>query len=243
VDGRLSPDMKHTPPPLQTSLIPRHELDSVVANVELTMISIVQGVALYFLADNARPLFVELRLSALPYVVSGLLIIFTVWSRSVIHAFTVIRWPLELGHNFFYIGVTLVETALFSQSNAPARWYPLSVVLGLIFWIMFYYEQRMYRLRLGDSAGPQGTQLLAVLEKDHRLSMTTLVPLNLAIWIGFAVLVWRAPDVFVEKGFHVVLGTLQALGLLVYLALVWRFYHGISNLILAARAESEPLRP
>lgn len=43
----------------------------MVANVELTLMSIVQGVALYFLTDSARASIAELRLSSLPYVVSG----------------------------------------------------------------------------------------------------------------------------------------------------------------------------
>lgn len=225
-----------SPPP---SLRPRHELDSAVANLELTIISIVQGVALYFLADSARPLFVELRFSALPYLASGLLIIFTVWTRSAIHSFTVIRWPLELGHNFCYIGVTLVEAALFSQCGSPRNWYPLSVLLGAVFWFMFVYERRMYRVRMGDSAGPVGAELLRILERDHRLSMVVLVPISLALWIASAALVWKYPGVFLDGGWHVALGAAQALGLLGYLAFVWRFYRGIADSILAARTEWE----
>jgi len=32
----------------------RRELDSTVINIELTLVSIIQGVALFFLTDNAR---------------------------------------------------------------------------------------------------------------------------------------------------------------------------------------------
>jgi hypothetical protein len=209
----------------------------MVANIELTLISIVQGVALYFLADGTRPILCELRWSALPYVASGLLIILTVWSRSAIHAFTVIRWPLELGHNFAYVVVTLFEAALFTQLGAPRRWYPMSALLGAVFWMMFVYERRMYRLRMRDSAGPQGAVLLDTLARDHQLSLRALVPTSLALWVGFTVLVLRYPAVFLDRGWHVALGWLQALGLLGYLAYVWRFYHGIAERVLAARTE------
>ena len=37
----------------------RRELDSVVINIELTLVSIIQGVALFFLTDNARALSVD----------------------------------------------------------------------------------------------------------------------------------------------------------------------------------------
>ena len=40
----------------------RRELDSVVINVELTLASIIQGVALFFLTDNARAVFTHATL-------------------------------------------------------------------------------------------------------------------------------------------------------------------------------------
>ena len=77
----------------------RNELDAMVVNVELTLSSIVQGVALSFLADSARTVLTAGMASAWPYVITGLLIILLFWSRSLIHTLTLIRWPLEFGHN------------------------------------------------------------------------------------------------------------------------------------------------
>ena len=220
-------------------LRPRNELDAMVANIELTLISIVQGVALYFLTDSARVSIAEFRWASLPYVLSGAALILTVWTRSLIHALTVIRWPLELGHNFFYIIVTLFEATLFTQLSTPARWYPMSVLLGLLFWTMFVYERRLYRMRRHDSAGPHGAALLEVLERDHELSLRMLIPLSALSWVIYAGLLARYPETFLNHGWHVALASLQALGILGYLALVWRFYRGITAKILAARAEWE----
>ena len=90
----------------------RRELDSIVINIELTLVSIIQGVALFFLTDNARTL-ISLRDSgAFLYIVAGLCVIFIFWSRSVIHTLALIRWPLEFGHNFFYIACALGEAIL-----------------------------------------------------------------------------------------------------------------------------------
>ena len=81
----------------------------MVVEIELTLCSIIQGVALYFLVDNARQVVSAHQSAAWPYVATGLLIILLFWSRSLIHTLTLIRWPLEFVHNFFYIACTLLE--------------------------------------------------------------------------------------------------------------------------------------
>lgn len=226
------------------ALRPRHELDAMVANIELTLISIVQGVALYFLTDSARPIFVQGHVAAIPNLLSGVLIILLVWTRTVLHAFTVIRWPLELGHNFCYVLLTLFEALLFTQLDAPAHWYALSALFALVVLLMTAYELRMYAVRRGDSAGPAGVVLLDILERDHLVSLRVISPALLLAWGGAALAVWRFPGVFLEGGWHVALGVAQALGLLAYLGFVWRFFRGLAGHILAARREwDEEERP
>jgi len=91
----------------------RRELDAMVVEIELTLTSIVQGVALYFLIENARNVLSIQQSVFWPYVAVGLLVILIFWSRSVVHTLTLIRWPLEFGHNFFYIACALGESLLF----------------------------------------------------------------------------------------------------------------------------------
>lgn len=222
------------PPPRQA-----HELDGVVANIELTVISIVQGMALSFLVEGGRALFVEGHLSALPYVVSGLFVAFSMWGRAVLHAFTVIRWPLELGHNFIYFVAALCEAALFSQAGHPARWYPIGLVMVLLFWGMFLYERRMYDLRRGDGTGPEGAALLDVLAAEHEFNIRRLMPALLVVWGGFTALVAALPTVFIARGWHVALAVLQTVGLFGYLRHVLRFYASVTGRIAAARVEWE----
>ena len=97
----------------------REELDAVVVNIELTLVSIIQGVALFFLTDNARTLISMRHSGTFLYIVAGLCVIFIFWSRSVIHTLALIRWPLEFGHNFFYITCALGEAILFSRLDNP----------------------------------------------------------------------------------------------------------------------------
>lgn len=236
-DDARAPDADPAAPtPSDRSL---HELDGMVVNIELTVISIVQGMALSFLVEGARALFVEGRPSSLPYLLSGLLVAFSLWARAVVHAFTVVRWPLELGHNFAYFLAALCEAALFTQAGNPQRWYAICVVMVLLFWAMFVYERRMYRLRRGDGGGPQALALIDTLEAEHEHNIRVFMPALLVTWGGFAALAYGRPDVFFEGGWHVALGALQTLGLLGYLAHVIRFYLRVTGPIVAARAEWE----
>src|SRR5262245_29323440 len=107
-------DMKSPP-------IRRAELDSVITNVELTLASIVQGLALQFLAVNTADLLSWSKAFAWPYAVAALLIILLFWSRALIHTLTLIRWPLEFVHNFFYFGCAMIEVLAFMQLSNPFR--------------------------------------------------------------------------------------------------------------------------
>ena len=115
----------------------RRELDSVVINIELTLASIIQGVALFFLTDNARAIITMRHWGSFLYVAAGLCVIFIFWSRSIIHTLTLIRWPMEFGHNFFYIGCALGEAILFSRLDNPLAWFQLSATYAAAVWLLF----------------------------------------------------------------------------------------------------------
>ena len=139
----------------------RRELDSVVINIELTLVSIIQGVALFFLTDNARVLISLWHWEAFLYVVAALCVIFIFWSRSVIHTLTLIGWPLEFGHNFFYIGCALGEALLFSRLDNPLAWFQLSAAYACIVWLLFIYDMRLIHARLAESRADSQRALYA----------------------------------------------------------------------------------
>src|SRR5260370_29427091 len=95
----------------------------MVVEIELTLVSIIQGVALPVLIENAHATLAEPKFFFWPYVIAGLLVIFVFWSRAVLHIITVIRWPLEFGHNFLYIACALVEAVFFSPPGQPLCWF------------------------------------------------------------------------------------------------------------------------
>jgi hypothetical protein len=211
----------------------RHELDGVVANVELTLISIVQGVALSYLGEAARPALTEPRPALVPYVVCGLTVVFMAWSRTVLHALTVIRWPLELGHNFLYLASALFEVVLFTELANPGRWVALAAAYLTLVWITFLYDLRL----LDGSGGPAAARLAEVLRRDQLLHVRAIIPLAIAACAACAFAVHRWPALFVDRGWHVALAIGQAAGFAGYLAFTVRFYRGVSDLVVAARAE------
>src|SRR3954471_2736840 len=132
----------------------------MVVEIELTLISIIQGVALTFLIERARDVVSFHNAVYWPYVLAGLLGIFVFWSRSVLHIITVIRWPLEFGHNFLYITCALVEAILFTKLTDPQSWFAFGALFGAVGWTLFAYDLRLIRAREVDSAGPASNQLI-----------------------------------------------------------------------------------
>src|SRR5438046_1564884 len=131
----------------------RAELDTTVVNIELTLASIIQGVALYFLAENACTILSERNWSAGIYAAAGLFVIFVFWSRSIIHNLTLIKWLLEFGHNFFYIACALGEAMLFTCLSRPLDWFCLSTIYAGVVWLLFVYDMRLIQARLNESHG------------------------------------------------------------------------------------------
>jgi hypothetical protein len=213
------------------------ELDSLVVNIELTLISIIQAVALTFLVEHSFDVLVGLQLSLWPYVVTGLLIILAFWSRSLIHTLTVIRWPLDLGHNFMYIACTLVEGVTFTQLTNTLHWYALNALFGLMILALLAFDLRMIRHRISDSAGPMASKLYAIVEREQFLNIRFFMPATVVfnLLAMMAAWVWAAP--FIEENGHVIIGLVQLALALGYLIYVMRFFVRIAPLIAKTRQE------
>src|SRR5207244_2547254 len=158
--------------------------------------------------------------SAWPYVATGLLIILLFWSRSLIHTLTLIRWPLEFVHNFFYIACALVEALAFTRLADPFMWFVMTALFAVIVWALFVYDLRIVDLRGKDSAGPVGSRLYAMVGADQRLNITIIIPAIFVFNAGSAIAIHAKPEFFLQQHGHLMLIALQAIGLLLYLAYV-----------------------
>ena len=225
------------PVPIKEQSFTIKELDSLVMTVELTLVSIVQGVALAVLAQAAVPALVNLDAALWPYVASGLIIIMLFWSRSVLHTLTVIRWPLEFLHNFLYMASTLVEAVVFTQLAAPLNWFALGVAYGFFIWFLFAADLRLIRRRLDEYNLPGALALLTAVEREQILNVRYLMPAAVLFNALAALAIHRAPQFFVGRQGHVILGGLQLAVAAAYLAYSVRFYKKLLPLIVAAQYE------
>lgn len=215
----------------------RFELDSMIADIELTLVSIIQGVALAVLIENARQVVAKFEFAAWPYVIAGLLIIFVFWSRAVLHIITVIRWPLEFGHNFLYIACALVEAISFSQLARPARWFAFGAAFIAAGWMLFAYDLRLIRARMDDSTGDASRHLYALVARDQWFNLGLLLPAIFLINVACAMSIQRWPQFFVSRNGHIWLVVMQLGAFAGYLLYVTKFYARLAPFIVQARAE------
>lgn len=218
-------------PPSQS----RRELDSTVVNIELTLTSIIQGVALFFLTDNARAVMSARNWTGFLYVAAGLCVIFIFWSRSVIHTLTLIKWPLEFGHNFFYIACALGEAILFTHLNRPLAWFQLSAVYAGVVWLLFIYDMRLIRARMAEVHQDADRALYARARADQLLNIWVLVPLLFLLNLGCAFAILTSPDFFIARAGHTWLIGAQLISFIGYLIYVALFFRRIAPLVLRSR--------
>jgi hypothetical protein len=213
----------------------RRDLDSVVINIELTLVSIIQGVALFFLTDNARGLLLTQHASACLYVAAGLCVIFIFWSRSVIHTLTLIRWPLEFGHNFFYIACALGEAILFSRLDNPLAWFQLSAAYAGVVWLLFVYDMRLIHARIAESHADSERALYSSARSDQLLNIRLLAPLLIALNLASTFALWRWPHFFIARAGHIWLISIQLVSFIGYLFYTSRYFSAIAPLVLRSR--------
>jgi hypothetical protein len=203
----------------------RRELDANIVNIELTLASIIQGVALYFLTENARTALSLNNWPALLYLSAGLCVICIFWSRSIIHT-------LEFGHNFLYIACALGEAILFTRLEHPLAWFRLSTAYAAFVWLLFVYDLRLIQARLRETTTEAARSLYQRTWEDQMLNIRLLMPSLFFFNLACALAISYWPDYFLERSGHVWLIGVQFLSFLVYLVYVTRFYHRIAPLIL-----------
>jgi len=213
----------------------RKELDSLVLSIELTLISIIQGVALYFLTENSRGILVELKYQYWPYALTGLLTLLLFWSRSILHALTVIRWPLEFGHNFLYISATLVEAVAFTQVGNPQSWFVCNAGLSVMIWILFCWDLRLVR-RPPDEGGGRG-EAEEMVYREQMQNIRILMPMTFFFNVLCAYFIYHWPDFFIAQRGHLILICGQMVAALIYLLHSLGFYRKLTPYLTREREE------
>lgn len=194
--------------PHGTQLLPsdvRARLDDIVIGIELTLISLIQGIVLFVLADYAREPIINLQFQYWPYIAVSLVAILIFWSRSLIHTLSFIGWPLELGHNFIYFALTLIEGIMFTQVAQPIAFYALGAAYFLGAAILYWYDERVMHRHLADARTPAARALYVDIIRDQRVNVRLWMPLGVLFSALAAFAVWRWPQFFIDDHWHVAL--------------------------------------
>jgi hypothetical protein len=173
-------------PRLESLIGDRPRLDSLIINIELTLTSIIQGVALSFLCENATVALSHGRIQDLLYVANGLLLILLFWSRSTGHTLTLIRWPLDFTHNFFYFGAAFLEAVAFGQIGNAVAWYGTLTCFSVVVWLLFILDLRLISRRTKGVSDNRLDQLMVLVRKDQNLNILWLMPALVAFHGGAA---------------------------------------------------------
>jgi len=155
----------------------------------------------------------------------------------VLHILTVIRWPLEFGHNFLYIACALVEAFSFAQLGNPGRWFAFVAAFLAVGWLLFAYDLRLIRMRVRDRTGDISDRLYALVTRDQWLNLGLLLPAFFLVNLACSVAIHLRPEFFLARDGHIWLIVLQLIAFGGYLSYVVIFYTKLAPLIAPARAE------
>ncbi len=225
------------PPPAEESEIPRTDLlsrrdfDTLVINIELTLVSIIQGVALYFLTDNSREALSHLQIDRWIYIGNGLLIIFVFWCRAVEHTLTLVRWPLHFGRNFLYISCAMVQAISFTQLADPLRWFAFDALFALLVWLLFVVDLQLVNRRASEAVGQAATELYRLIRRDQFRNILWLVPALFVFNLAAALFIAEQPQLALAQRGHLYFAAAQTVSLIVYLVYSLRFSGQLATLI------------
>jgi hypothetical protein len=203
----------------------KNQLNNMVIGIELTLISIIQGLALGVLAASAVQPLIHGQVEYWPYIATGLLVILIFWSRSLIHTLSFIGWPLEFGHTFIYFAATLIEAVALTQVTAPENWFALNTLYSAFNWFLYGYDLRVIRRHAPDFQTADEQKLYADIVADQLLNLRFTMPSATLFHLFGWWLIRSQPGLMLAGGWHTALGIASALVGVVYLSDGVRILH------------------
>ena len=147
------------------------DLEGQATGIELTLASVLQGIAMAILIPRVADLIVGGEVAKLPYIPASLLLIFIVWVAFVMHSLSFITWPFDLTHNLLYFLVVTAETVLLTFLDQPAPWFLALAGFGIVAGVNHWYNLRLLRRYERRYAGPAGQALYVHIAAEQRSSL------------------------------------------------------------------------
>lgn len=188
----------------------RHPLDGLVETIEFTLISVIQGVALYFFINDAKDIILRLEYEYWVYVAVSFVLLNLFWSQALVHVMSFISWPFEFIHTFLYFLIVSMEVLLFENMADPAGWFFWNMFFFIAAGLLYYadlvlLQSKKPRFETSES----GRAFYGSLLRQQRIGLYGLVPAGILI----SYLAWRALSsdraIIIGAHGHLVLGILQ----------------------------------
>lgn len=190
----------------------KDRLDQMTLDIEFLLISVVQAVALGFLASEAGSLVQDLKYEYWIYVVSAFLFILVFWSGAIIHSISFVKWPLDLYHNFLYFLAGLVEVMAFSQMDHPLRWFIFVLGFFIVSGAVYIVDFNLIRRHQSDFEESTKKKILyRHIVTRHIFELKYLVPGGIVFSLVAIFLIYMFPQTFIINKLHVLLGILQVM--------------------------------
>ncbi len=187
------------------------KLDEIALNIELVLISIVEGVALMALGENAvHALSGSNPLPLIPYELAGLCIILVFWSQAISHAVSFIRWPLRAEHMFLYFVAAFLQILAYGSLENLPLWFLFWTLFSILTIVIYIIDLRIIRHSSAHMAElPNGTAFVHTVEKRHRFEMKRLVPTAVIFNAVALYLTSVHPEMFSSGASVAILGSIQ----------------------------------
>jgi len=172
---------------------PNPELESLATGVELTLASVLQGIALAILVPKIVELITNGEVAKLPYIPASLLLMFMVWVMFIVHAISFITWPFDPLHNMLYFLIASSEAVLLFFLDQPGPWFLSLIGLGLLLGFSCWYNQGLLRRNASRYTGAAARELYAHMMDEQRIGLQFMAGYCLVGMAGFGALQLR-PD-------------------------------------------------
>jgi len=218
---------------------PNAELESLATSVELTLASVLQGIALAILVPKIVELISNGELAKLPYIPASLLLIFMVWVMFIGQAISFITWPFDPLHNMLYFLIVSSEAVLLFFLDKPGPWFLALVGLGLLLGFSCWYNQGLLRRNASRYVSADARKLYAHIMDEQRVGLQFMVGYCLVGLAGFAALQLR-PDLGMAQELGWVITGLGAMALPL-INVIWQARMMAQRARLIERAKANPV--
>ncbi len=200
-------------------------LEEIITDIELLVISVVQGLAVTTLADKAIMPLQNLDFQYWPYIATAFIFILVYWSQAMNHALSFIKWPLSIGHSSLYYLTAIIEFLAFAHITNPLQWFLYTSFFMIVIFFLYICDLGLLRReRATFEKSEEGTKLYKHSLKEQLFELKTFVPGAIVFNILATWLIYTYPGVLIDHYVHIALIGIQGLfALFVFLRSLGQF--------------------